>query len=73
MSGSSPTTTVTNESSRAFQFGETVLLPHIPQDLTDEQVAVIKQSTYGTFFTFAPVAAPPPPPPPETRLPGRKE
>ena len=46
------TITVTNKSSRTFLLGGEMLLPHIPQDITEETKAVIEGSPYHDFFTY---------------------
>ena len=64
MSGSSPTVTVTNESSRTFKLGEKMLLPHVPVDLTEEEAGVLEQNHWSEFFTSAPYTPIPPEDPP---------
>jgi hypothetical protein len=46
------TITVTNLSSRSFIFGEMMILPKIPQDITEDQKGLIDRSPYAEFFVY---------------------
>jgi hypothetical protein len=46
------TITVTNQSSRSFILGGVMILPHVPQDISEEVKFAIDASPYHSFFTY---------------------
>jgi len=46
------TITVTNQSSRSFILGGVMILPHVPQEISEEVKFAIDASPYHSFFTY---------------------
>ena len=59
MSGSEPTYEALNISSRSFVLGDKVLMPKIPQTISEHEKQMIENHKWGEFFEFT-VSEPPP-------------